>query len=148
MEDSNRLHTPAEGATASQPSELKTAIRTVSRHALKSGLGSAPGEQAAFTAAWSATQLRLLLSYLERHAATVETALGSIQEPDLKEAVGVVLKDAADRCAFVSRDLDIVRGDTLGTPVPEWSVRAGQPAVMRHARHSRATAVAGSAKSL
>ena len=148
MEHSNRPHTSAEGATARQPSELERAVRTVSQHALKGGLHSAPGEQAAFTAAWSATQLRLLLSYLEQHAATVETALGSVQEPDLKQAVGVVLKDAADRCAFVSRNLDLARGDTLGTPGPEWSARAGQPAMVHHVRHSRAKAVAGSAKSL
>ena len=148
MEHSNRPHTSAERATAPQPGELERAVRTVSRHALKGGLDSAPGEQAAFTAAWSATQLRLLLSYLERHAATLETALGSVQEPDLKEAVGVVLKDAAARCAFVSRDLDLARGDTLGLPAPEWSARTGQPAMVRHARHSRATAVAGAGQSL
>lgn len=148
MEDSNRPHTSAEGATSPQPGELERAVRTVSQHALKSGLGSTPGDQAAFSAAWSTSQLRLLLPYLERHAATVETAMGSIQEPGLKRAVGVVLKEAADRCAFVLRDLDLARGDTLGAPAPEWSARAGQPAMVRHSRHSRATAVAGAGQSL
>ena len=148
MEDSNRPHTSAEGATPPPPGELERAVRTVSQHALKSGLGSTPGEQAAFSAAWSTSQLRLLLPYLERHAATVETAMGSIQEPGLKRAVGVVLKEAADRCAFVLRDLDLARGDTLGAPAPEWSARAGQPAMVRHSRHSRTGAIVGARQSL
>lgn len=147
MEESKNTKTP-ESVTASEPSELETAIRTVAHHVLKSGVSTTPADQAAFSAAWSASQLRLLLPYLERHAATVETAMGSIQEPGLKRAVGVVLKEAADRCAFVLRDLDLARGDTLGAPAPEWSARAGQPAMVRHARHGRATAVAGAGQSL
>lgn len=95
--------------------ELSSAVRTVSRHALKSGLGNSPSEHASFSAAWSAAQLRLLLSYMERHAATAETSLASLPEGEFRHALGVVLKDAADRCNLLSRDLDLARGETLGT---------------------------------
>lgn len=139
MDDNTPSPAPGDGITPSRSDKLESAIRTVSRHALKSGIGTPPGEQTAFTAAWSTTQLRLLLSYLERHAATVETALGSVQEPELKQAVGIVLKDAADRCALVSRDLDLARGEPMGIP-------PSKPAMVSRVTESRAAA-AGSALS-
>ena len=69
--------------------------------------------------------------------------MGTVQEPGLKQAVGVVLKDAADRCAFVSRDLDLARGEPLGTPTPEWSDRSGKPAMASRVRDSRTGVFAG-----
>lgn len=147
MEESKNTKTP-ESVTASEPSELEAAIRTVTHHVLKSGVGATPADQAAFAAAWPTTQLCLLLSYMERHARTLETAMATVQEPTLKKAFSVVLKDAADRCAFVSRDLDLARGEPMGTPTPEWSDRSGKPAMASRVRESRTGSVVGARQSL
>lgn len=111
---------------------LPAAIHTVSRHALRTGLGDEPGEQAAFGAAWAATQIRLLRPYMERHAATAEASLASLPDGELKHALGIVLRNAADRCSVLARDLDLARGETLGTPPAGSAERATMTHRARH----------------
>ena len=145
MEDFHQsLQAPGKLPSAA-PGNLGEAIETVSRHALKTGLGGTSGEQAAFSAAWSATQVRLLLSYMERHAATAERSFTSLTGGELKQALGIVLKDAADRCAVLSRDLDLARGETLGAPPGESAERTG---MAHRVRRGKAQAAAASRHSL
>lgn len=142
MEDLSASISPPDKGPAVVPDNLRTAIQTVSRHALKTGLGATPDEQAAFSAAWSGAQIRLLLSYMERHAATAETSLASLPDGELRQALGIVLRDAADRCAVLSRDLDLARGETLGLPDEESAKRTAMSRRIGRA-HGRAAGIAG-----